>query len=217
MTKRARTAGLSALLSGLLLSLNAHANVIINGDFEADTVTGPNAGSGFQYVQTPNLTGWTVTDVSGPNRGAVFFNSTYGQGVGGGVNSLQIEDYGDSISQAINTTIGQLYELTFDLSAYSSPGTATLSVGIGVDDFLFTGTSPDYVTHSLLFTASSTSTLISFTHIDGVGSDRYPHLDNIAVNAVASVPVPASALLLLAGGLPLFRRRELNPLRAERT
>ncbi|MCB1736275.1 MAG: DUF642 domain-containing protein [Gammaproteobacteria bacterium] len=206
VTHRARKMAKGGLVLGLLLGLNAHANIILNGDFEADTVSDPNAGSGYQYVQSADLTGWTVTDVSGPNRGAVLFNSTYGQGVGGGVNSLQLEDYGDAISQVIGTTIGQLYELSFDLSAYSSPGTATLSVGIGVDSFLFTGTSPAYVTHSLLFTASATSTTIRFTHIDGVGSDRYPHLDNISVNEVSSVPVPAGYALLL-GGLALLRIR----------
>ncbi|MGB0714070.1 MAG: DUF642 domain-containing protein [Gammaproteobacteria bacterium] len=199
----------SFLLLALAVSTNAQANLIVNGDFEADTVTGPSVGSGYQYVQTADLTGWTVSDVAGPNRGAVLFNSSYGQGVGGGVNSLQLEDFGDSISQIINTTIGQLYELSFDLSAYSSPGTATVSVGIDAADTLLTGTYPSYVTHKLHFTASSTSTTISFTHVDGVGSDRYPHLDNVAVNEVVTVPLPPVPLLLL-GGLVLLRYRALR-------
>ncbi len=72
--------------------------------------------------------------------------------VGGGLQSLQLEDQGDSISQIINTIIGQEYLLSFDLSAHSSIGTLQVAVGItGVSSMLYTGDKNSYQT----FTQSS--------------------------------------------------------------
>ncbi|MGB1109384.1 MAG: DUF642 domain-containing protein [Gammaproteobacteria bacterium] len=192
-----------------LAPLLAQANLIINGDFEADTVSGTNAGSGYEYVTSASLTGWTVNDVTSPIRGAVLFNSLYGQGVGSGANSLQIEDYGDSINQVISTVIGQEYELLFDISAYSSPGSASVEVGIDANTFLVAGSYPSYVTQSILFTASATNTTISFTQVNSGG--RYPHLDNISVTeTAASVPAAPVWLLLAAGLIGVNRATQRN-------
>ena len=187
---------LALILGSVVFSFTAQANLIANGEFEDQAIS-----SGvFDYVLS--LSGWTVTDVSGPYRGAVLFNAGY-QPVGDG-QSLQLEDHGDSISQTLATVVGQTYELTFDMSAYPSPGTAMVRVDVGTFSDDFTGTFLDgYVAQSALFTATSTDTLITFESLAS-GDVRYPHLDNIVVQAV---PAPAGILLLGLGLLVLGSAR----------
>ena len=197
----------AVLLAGLA-SPASWANLVVNGDFEADAIgngglgAGPPPGFGFDY--RASLTGWTV---AAPPNGVVLFNNLY-RAVGGGSQSLQLENPDNYIEQSITTVSGQKYALTFDLASYVPPGVSTLEVEIGSDPTLFFAGTSDYVTYSVVFTATSTSTLIHFENGDAVGApSTYPHIDDISVTAI---PEPGSlALVSLAlAGFGIARRRK---------
>jgi hypothetical protein len=195
----------SAIVCGILLysvSTGAQANLIINGDFEADAQA---AGS---WNIDSNLTGW----VSGRN-GIELRNNVAGTAYDG-ANFIELDTTGNSsASQNIGTALGTVYNLTF---AYSPrTGVASTSNGIevfwdGVSQGTFTGFT-DANSAWTLESLNVTGTGLDSLEFRAVGtSDSYGgSLD--AVSLTAAIPEPATWAMLIMGfsgiGLMAYRRR----------
>ena len=119
-----------------------------------------------------------------------------------------------TLTQSISTDIGTTYQLTFDIGASSHWGTAYVTASAGGTSQTFsnsTSLESAWVSEVLEFTATTTTTAISFTGANP-GSKEYAALDNVAVNLKSSpVPEPSSFALLGLGGIGLaigaYRRR----------
>jgi hypothetical protein len=186
---------------------------LINGGFETPIVTdsGPPAGLGFDYVSGGALTGWLIT---GPKE--VLFNTKYNP-VAGGNQALQLESL-SPILQTFATTPGQLYQLFFDLAAYDlnklAPQVAPLEVIVDGVTGHFIGSNLAYAPFSLLFTASGSSTTLSFRN-EGTFGGNFPEVDNASVaEVVRTVSEPHPFWLLSIGliGTMVVTRRERRKL-----
>lgn len=161
------------LLLSLAGAFAAQANLLVNGGFETPTFS---VGS-YQYLAGSQLDGWTY---AGGGNGLVLFNNSY-KPVDAGLYSVQLETVLSSISQSFATSIGGSYRVSFDLSAYSTA--SVLGVDVGGPSMQFGGVNTSYQNYFFDFTASSSMTTLTLTSIV-----PYPHIDNVAVDAIAGVP-----------------------------
>lgn len=192
----------------LLSSASAHANLIINGSFEADAQA---AGTWNIY---PNLAGWT-----GGSNGIELRNNVAGSAYDGS-NFIELDTTANSsATQNIGTTLGTVYNLSF---AYSPrTGVASTSNGIevfwdGVSQGTFTG-----------FTNANTAWALESLNVTGTGfdtlefaavgtSDSYGgSLDAVSLTTASlttAVPEPSTWAMMLMGfcGLGLIAYRWKN-------
>jgi hypothetical protein len=190
----------------------AFSNLLINGDFEnlvPNTSWQSSATVGFQNINTYRACcAPTGTYASGPN--VAFF----------GWDNLA----GGSIWQDVNTTIGQIYTVSFDYGAIARARSQTLNAS-ALDGAGFThiaasaalsavgssNLSSITTNYSYAFVANSAMTRIIFTDTSAITSSVDGVLDNVSVTA--SIPLPHSLGLLAVGALGLiiaFRRRSLQ-------
>jgi choice-of-anchor C domain-containing protein len=210
----------SALLAGLWTG-SASAALIENGSFESGT--GGAAFGGFETIPGSGavITGWTVT-------GSVDWINGYWQ-ASDGTHSVDLNGtaLGD-ISQTITTVVGQKYLLTFSLSANpdhldANPDTRGVSVSAGGQPTLFSYTfseppnsrsNMNWLTESLFFTATGTSTVIDFSSKVNQNCCWGAALDNVSVTAV---PEASTWAMMIAGffgvGFLAYRRSSGSALR----
>ena len=211
--KASRPALASAVIV-LLSSASAHANLILNGSFEADAQA---AGTWNIY---PNLTGWT-----GGANGIELRNNVDGSAYDG-ANFIELDTTANSsATQNIGTTSGTVYNLSF---AYSPrTGVASTSNGIEVfwDDVLqgtftsFTNANTAWTLESLNVTGTGLDTL----EFAAVGtSDSYGgSLDAVSLTTAslaAAIPEPSTWAMMILGfcglGFVAYRRQNRPALRA---
>lgn len=187
--------------SGLVIA-PAKAATIVNGSFEDGTGAAIFAGSA-------GLAGWTINSGYVNRRVVSATDGAYSIDLAGGSNS--------SISQSIDTMIGQEYNITFSLSGNKDggPKTHTMIVSVtGSSDQAYSFvTQPNangynWATHTYVFTATSTSSLLTFAAADNPNNAYGPMIDKVSI---AAVPEPASWAMLIAGfgmvGASMRRRK----------
>ena len=178
-------------LYSLFAPAGISATLIQNGGFETPSVTPP-----LEYRTGIQLDGWN----SFSSRGIIQFDASY-RPVAGGQYAIQIEFPGDNITQSFATTIGNLYQVTFDLSAYDAGG-ALVGVSAGGATTVFSGINSSYTHYSYNFTATSSLTTLKLANA-GQSGISFPHLDNVAA---ITVPEPTAGTLFLLGTSFFLRR-----------
>ena len=180
-----------------MLFAQVPSSALINGSFEEPTGIGT-----YVHRTGDELTGWNLFS---DYKGTVHFDTDYAP-VSEGSQAVQIEVPSDWISQSFTTVIGQEYKVSFDLSAFPRYGgpnlgytpcnpycDSILEVSVGSANEIFNGSSEEYVTHTLLFTADSAISTLKFENpfISGINDEwgNYPHLDNVSISPV---PVPVT-------------------------
>ena len=217
---------LAVLIAGAMFIPQAHAELIVNGSFEA-----PALGANKNYFQLLNagsnaLPGWTIggksIDVLGVGNPYVSGTPADGQQY---VDLVGSPGPG-TLSQTFSTVAGQQYELSFayahnynGLNGSENPISQALVELLGGATLLSESLSHSdsvagdlkWIIATYIFTADSNSTTLRFSS-QGVGSSGYAGLllDNVSVTALTT-PEPASLAvwsLLGAAGLAYRWRRK---------
>ncbi len=185
-----------ATAAALLLSGAAQAATIVNGGFES----GSFSGAGFDTLNAgdSNITGWTIG-----GAGIDWIGNYWQPSEGSRSIDLSALDAG-SLSQSITTVIGQRYAVNFDLAGNPDGGPLLKQVVVAVNggqsgtfDFTTGATSRGsmgWLGQVYRFTATSTSSVLSFTSL--VGTPSGPALDNVSI---AAVPEASTWVMLIAG------------------
>jgi choice-of-anchor C domain-containing protein len=207
----------------LFTGARAEANMLVNGSFEVGPALGGAVLVDLAGGSTA-ITGWTVggnfVDYCGP---AVW-------NISNGIRNVDLDgnhNYSDngSISQSFATTIGQQYNVTFDLSGNPVyyPLIKKLLVTAGASSQVFSfdigaivpavlPVTLNYVSETFNFIATESLTTLSFTSLTyETGITGYgPVIDNVVVEG-NNTPVPEPATFFLLGiGLAaagIFQRR----------
>ena len=187
-----------AVLGALLIPAVGLAaeSILRNGSFESY------GGAGFNSNIGAGLDGWTI----GAHGGIDIVFSTgiepyYWQAADGNV-SLSLNYFGpENVSQAVTTTLGMPYQLSFFMAAevYGGPSTRTMDVlwnglTIGTPSFEYTGqgpTSMGWVQYSYTVQGTGSDTLMFRSTTPGPYG---PALDSVAL-----VPVPEPSVISLVG------------------
>lgn len=188
----------------------AEAVTIQNGSFE-------NASSNIGSFQTyfagdTGLTGWTIESGSIDKSNSLWTSSD-------GLRSLDMNGLTrGTISQLVSGfTIGNSYSLLFDMSPnLGILGSVTLQATVGAASQAFTmakagatAANMGWQTQQLDFVAGASDLLLRFESVAPAGPAGAV-LDNVRIESVSAVPVPAPVFLLMgAMGLLMLRRKPL--------
>ena len=216
-----RLGGGPALLEPLCTSVSAATNLVANGSFEAPNIVG---GSYVLYTTASTaITGWSVLGPTAGDSVQLTPDTYLGLKASDGqqwVDMTGITGYDKGLrSDAMATTVGGLYHLSFDVGNYLPFDVSTLGVSInGGPEQLFvntslalTATNPmNWATFGFDWVATGSSAQLTFLGRDNgaLSNDLGIGLDNVVF---APVPEPGTwglmALGLCALGLRRARRR----------
>lgn len=205
------------LASSLILSTAAEAetNLLSNGSFETPSIAGS---SYVLYGQgSTAITGWTVVGEDTQLTRAEFLPASDGSQW---IDLTGIYGYNKGLrSDAVSTTIGQRYTLSFDIGDYYVPGFQTASLGVSINNgaqMLFTNIYQagvmDWKRQTLSWIADSSTASITFVGVENgnLSNNAGIGLDNVVFAQASAVPEPATYGMLL-GGLAMmgaFMRRK---------
>lgn len=197
-----RTTGLALAATFAIATPASAANLLTNGDFESPLA--PNSPGYTTFYAGESFPGWNVTEGNVDVVAASFATTIPASG-----QWLDLVGFNDgTITQTFATTAGASYLLTFLYG--NNPGGAPRSANVSVGDFAGTITSTSGLTYnsfSQLFTATGSSTTLTFASFGGSGNAGIA-LDNVSVTAV---PEPATwGMMILGFGLigAAARRRQ---------
>jgi hypothetical protein len=186
-------------------------NLVLNGGFENPTLI-DNTWSNF-----PSILGW-----SSGNLGIEVRNNVAGT-AHGGKNYIELDTTGNSfISQDLNTSIGQVYNLSFWYSPRVGVPDTSNPLSFSVDGkggkisgngFIGNFTFPDNAWLNVLydFTATGTTTKLKF-FAEGISDGLGGSLDDVSVTAV---PEPETYAMIVTGlGVMGFVARRRNKAKA---
>lgn len=189
-------------------------NLVINGGFEAGSFAPPSNNTMTLLQGDTSITGWTVV-----TDRVAWIGASAPWGVTGSQGSSRFLDLTDydvgapfgGVQQVLSTVPGETYLLSFDIGTTTGGGSSVsirASAGTFVQSFTSTAQGANQWTSvSMLFTASSPSTVLTLTGLTG---SSYIGLDNVAV--VSQVPEPSAYLMMVVGlavtGLAVRRRQE---------
>ncbi len=202
------------ILATTLLSVSAsNAALFANGGFEdADLAN--------DTTSTTAPTGWVISGTAGiVHRDGNFFGANIIGSVDPTViaafEGRQFVHFGDggaaaggTIAQTFDTIMGTTYTVEFSIAGGDFDGSShqiIADAGGGLGGLTQAATNNTYSTHTFDFTATGTSTTLTFTddlQSGGVSSDLI--LDGVSVTPI---PEPSSTALLGLGGLALILRR----------
>jgi choice-of-anchor C domain-containing protein len=202
---------LPVTIAALLAAGTAQAITVVNGGFED-----PTGGSIISFPSAGALPGWSIVGGNVETVTSQFWAPS---------EVLRSLDLNGTLPGTIRQTIGGFqisatYELLFDMGGnfYSNSvtKTATASIGSASQVFSYDPVLGDTVSNftwkemSLVFEATGTSQTLTFAQGSGAAAAGAA-LDNIRINLIAPVPVPASLPLLLAGfGAFAWMRRKAS-------
>lgn len=211
MTRERKRAGAYGRWIGAVLFLSfglsgsaGATSILVNGSFEQGTTIAPAV---FKYLPAGNtgVTGWTITGDSIDYIGSLWQASD-------GTRSLDLSgNAAGGVKQTFATVVGTSYTVAFDLAGNVTQAPSIKSVrasaGSVTQDFTFDITghtlgNMGWTTHSFSFTATSTTTTLAFSSLNGTSASG-PALDNVSVNPTSPIPEPSTALLIGAGFLAL--------------
>jgi hypothetical protein len=204
--------GLAAVALSISVTHPAQAvNLVNNGSFES-TSSNRSLPSG-----STTISGWTVVtkEIAWLPSGAFGVTTPFGNSLIDLTGLFDAKPYG-GITQTINTTVGETYNLSFYLGNFQSySGSISVLAAAGSTNQTFTynpvGTSgSQWSPFNLNFTATSAATPITFTGLTST-TGLYIGLDNVAVesvNSATSVPEPFTIVGTIIGGTAALRLRK---------
>ena len=210
--------GSAAIIAvGLWANAATAAPIVSNGSFESGT-NGPGFG-GFATIpgSSAAISDWALVG------GSVDWINGYWQ-ANSGTHSVDMNGTtpGGTLQQSISTVLGQAYQLTFYLSANpdqldAHPDSRALVASAGSTNGIFTYKfdSPpndhdhmNWAQYSLFFTATGSTTVLSFASAAPQNCCYGPALDDVAVVAIPEASTWAMMILGFAGvGFLSYRRK----------
>ncbi|NRR34298.1 DUF642 domain-containing protein [Oxalobacteraceae bacterium] len=195
------------LASTLILSAaaaHAETNLLTNGSFETPSIAGT---SYVLYGQgSTAITGWTVVGDDTQLTRAEFLAASEGSQW---IDLTGIYGYNKGLrSDAVATTVGQRYTLSFDIGDYYVPGFQTATIGVSINNgsqTLFTNIYEagvmDWKRQTLSWVADSSSASITFLGAENgsLSNNAGIGLDNVVFTQAPAVPEPATYGMLLGG------------------
>jgi len=199
-----------ALCAGLTaVPANASANLLSNGSFEDQQV-----GGNFATLSAgdPTITSWTIGG-NGVDLIHDYWNAA------DGTQSVDMSALSTgTLSQTVNTTVGQQYELSFWMAGNTDGGNAVKSMDTLINGNFLANSTFDVTGHSKSnmgwteytydFVSTGGPTTVTFQSKEE--NPFGPALDNVSLKAVPEASTVITFALLMVGGMIVLRKRTVR-------